>query len=111
MAETKAESLFSRRVKDLLKEQKITQKTLCNELKIEEGSFSRYMRQGRTPRADIIANIANYLHTTSDYLLGNEEAVDSSLRILASSKDKFTKEQAQQLKDILQGISARLGID
>ena len=69
MAEEK-ENIFARRVKDLMKENRYSQKKLCEICGITEAAFSRYMTSGRMPRTDVLANIANTLHTTSDYLLG-----------------------------------------
>ena len=65
MAET-MENIFSRRVKDLMKENRFSQKKLCELCGITEAAFSRYMTSGRLPRTDVLANIANALNTTSN---------------------------------------------
>ncbi|MDY5684167.1 MAG: helix-turn-helix transcriptional regulator, partial [Treponema sp.] len=59
--EAKKENLFSRRVKDLMKENRFSQKKLCELCGITEAAFSRYMTSGRLPRTDVLANIANAL--------------------------------------------------
>ena len=56
----------------LLKKNNMTQKELANKVGITEASLSRYIRRNRTPKGPVIANIANVLHTTADYLLGSE---------------------------------------
>ena len=55
------------------------------------------------PRTDVLANIANVLHTTSDYLIGNDSKYGyEQLKILlASSKDDLSKNQKVSLMKIL----------
>ena len=102
MSEPK-ENLFSRRVKDLMKENRYSQKKLCEICGITEAAFSRYMTSDRMPRTDVLANIANTLHTTTDYLMGNDAhyGYDQLKILLASSKDDLSKNQKLSLIDIL----------
>lgn len=97
------ETVFSRRVKELMRENRYSQKKLCEICGITEAAFSRYMTSGRIPRTDVLANIANTLHTTSDYLLGNESkyGYDQLEIILASSKDNLSLNQKKKLVEIL----------
>lgn len=101
--EAKTENLFSRRVKDLIKENRYSQKKLCEICGITEAAFSRYMTQGSMPRTDVLANLANTLHTTSDYLIGNDSkyGYDQLKILLASSKDDLSKNQKLDLMKIL----------
>ena len=64
------------RIADLLKQSGLTQRELADRVGITEVSLSRYISGNRTPKGPVIANIANALHTTSDYLLGTEEKKD-----------------------------------
>ncbi len=102
MAEEK-EKIFARRVKDLMKENRYSQKQLCEICGITEAAFSRYMKSDRMPRTDVLANIANTLHTTSDYLLGNDThyGYDQLKLLLANSKDDLSKNQKISLMNIL----------
>ena len=102
MAEEK-ENIFARRVKDLMKENRYSQKKLCEICGITEAAFSRYMTSDRMPRTDVLANIANTLHTTSDYLLGNDAhyGYDQLKILLANSKDDLSKNQKISLMNIL----------
>ncbi|MBR4629693.1 MAG: helix-turn-helix transcriptional regulator [Treponema sp.] len=97
------ESIFSWRVKDLMKENRYSQKKLCELCGITEAAFSRYMTSARLPKTEILANIANILHTTSDYLIGNDSNYGyNQLEILlASSKDNLSLNQKKKLVDIL----------
>ena len=102
MAET-MENIFSRSVKDLMKENRFSQKKLCELCGITDAAFSRYMTSGRLPRTDVLANIANALNTTIDYLTGNDthygyEQLDI---LLASSKDNLSLNQKKKLVGIL----------
>lgn len=101
--EEKKENLFSRRVKELMRENRYSQKKLCEACGITEAAFSRYMNSDRLPRTDVLANIANTLHTTSDYLIGNDNkyGYDQLKILLASSKDDLSKNQKLDLMKIL----------
>lgn len=96
-------SIFSRRVKELMKKERYSQKQLCELCKITEATFSRYMTSERLPKTDILANIANALHTTSDYLLGKDTAYgyDQLEILLAASKDNLSLNQKKKLTAIL----------
>lgn len=63
---------FGEKVIMLLKKNNMTQRELANKVGIKEASLSRYISESRTPKGTIIANIANVLYTTTDYLLGLE---------------------------------------
>ena len=102
MAEVE-ENLFAGRVKKLMKENRYSQKDLCEICGITEAAFSRYMTQGSLPRTKVLANLANALHTTSDYLMGleNHYGYDQLEILLASSKDNLSLKQKKKLVDIL----------
>lgn len=63
---------FGQRLFNLLQKQGITQKELADKINTTEATLSRYVSGDREPKADMLANIATALHTTSDYLLGIE---------------------------------------
>lgn len=102
MADMK-ENLFPRRVKDLMRENRFSQKKLCDLCGITEAAFSRYMTSDRLPKTEVLANLANILHTTSDYLIGNDTnyGYDQLEILLASSKDNLSLNQKKKLVDIL----------
>ncbi len=60
------------RIKMLMEERRLNQKDLANLSGITEASMSKYLSGERTPRIDVIVNIANALHVTVDELIGNE---------------------------------------
>ena len=60
------------RIKMLMEEKQLTQKELANLSGITEASMSKYLSGERTPRIDVIVNIANALGVTTDELIGND---------------------------------------
>ena len=77
------------RLRELMKEQKMTQHDLASRLNIEEATLSKYLNSDRMPRIDILSNMATVLQTTVDYLLGNSENREFDYR---ASHDHGTKE-------------------
>ena len=103
------ETTFAQRLAALLKKQGVSQKELAETVGVTEATLSRYMHSARIPKAEILANIATALHTTSDYLLGNEEKGDINtdypkiVRLVARNTDSMTKEQKKEIMSILLG--------
>ena len=103
------ERTFAQRLAALLKQQGITQKELAEIVGVTEATLSRYMHSDRIPKAEILANIATALHTTSEYLLGTEEEGDIKtdypriIRLIARNNDSMTKEQKKEIMSILLG--------
>ena len=102
MAEAK-ENVFPTRVRELMRAHRYSQKKLCELCGITEAAFSRYMTSDRLPKTEILANIANILHTTSDYLIGNDSqyGYDQLKILLAATKDDLSKNQRSDLIKIL----------
>lgn len=94
---------FSRRVRELMEKNRYSQKQLCDLCGVTEAAFSKYMTTDRLPQSETLANMANALHTTSDYLLGIEGNYDfDKLKVvLASSKDDLSRNQKNELLRIL----------
>lgn len=103
---------FSDRLKLKMKESEYTQKQLAELVGVTEAAFSRYMTTKRIPKAEIVANLATALHTTTDYLLyGKDTYKDyAELRgIVARSMNKLTSKQKKDLADLLQEINNKSG--
>lgn len=67
------QNIIGERIAGLLMEQDKTQRELAKQVGTTEASISRYKKGDRVPNGLILANIAKALHTTTDYLLGNEK--------------------------------------
>lgn len=95
------------RVTELLREQRITQKQLAELIGVTEATVSRYMNGERTPKSSILSNMATALHTTTDYLLGNEEDGDIETdfpkikRLIARNSKQMSMEQRKELVNAL----------
>lgn len=93
-------STMGERIADLLQQTKYTQKELAGMVGVTEAAMTRYLRNERVPRADVIANLATALNTTSDYLIkGVEDNEDFSQiqRLVARNASGMTDEQKMQL--------------
>lgn len=87
---------FREKVVMLLKKNNMTQRELANKVGITEVSLSRYISGKRIPKGPVIANIANVLHTTANYLLGSEakgnEPYSIDQNIILKSIDYYGEE-------------------
>ena len=63
---------MNERIRMLLEEQHLSQKDLAQKAGITEASMSKYLSGERTPRIDVVVNLANALGVTADELIGNE---------------------------------------
>lgn len=95
------------RISELLKKNGLSQRELAELVGVTEVSMSRYIKGDRVPKGPIIANIAVALHTTSDYLLGQEAEEDSELayyqtqRAIARNASKWSQKQKADLVNAL----------
>jgi transcriptional regulator with XRE-family HTH domain len=99
---------FGQRLLNLLQKQGITQKELADRINTTEATLSRYVSGDRESKADMLANIATALHTTSDYLLGIESDdfdFPKVERLLARNSTTMSEKQKRAL------ISALFGED
>lgn len=99
---------FGERLSCQLRKQGMTQKTLADRINTTEATLSRYISGDREPKADVLANIATALHTTSDHLLGIEKDefdFPKVERLLARNSAAMTEKQKRAL------ISALFGED
>lgn len=91
---------FGERLLTLLKKQSMTQKELAERINTTEATLSRYIVGNREPKADMVANIATAMHTTSDFLLGieqNDFDFPKVERLLARNSSIMTAEQKKAL--------------
>ena len=95
------------RITELLRKNGLNQRELADMAQITEVSLSRYISGDRIPKGPVIANIAAALHTTSDYLLGQEFEEDpetvyyQTQRAIARNAKHWTKKQKADLVNAL----------
>ena len=102
------QNIIGERIAGLLMEQCKTQRELAKQVGTTNASISRYIKGDRVPKGLILANIAKALHTTTDYLLGNEkDSNDPELeynytqRAIARNANRWTKKQKLDLVNAL----------
>jgi len=96
---------FKERLARILSELHMSQKVLAERIGITEASLSRYLNEGRVPHAEVVANMATALGTTSDYLLGvsNEDSLEFPQieRLLARNASRLSMEDRHKLMRVL----------
>ena len=95
---------IGKRIEIILEKKGITQRDLANRIGIDESILSRIIKGYRNPKADVLANIATALHTTSDYLLGienDEFDITKTIRLIARNSSKLTKSEKIELMQSL----------
>ncbi len=101
------DNILGERISELLTKNGITQRELADLVGVTEVSMSRYIKGGRVPKGPIIANIALALHTTTDYLLGQEADDDAehvyyiTERAIARNAKHWSKKQKADLVNAL----------
>ena len=102
------QNIIRKRIARVMVEQGKTQRGLAKQVGTTEASISRYIKGDRVPKGPILANIANALHTTTDYLLGNEkDSNDPELeynytqRAIARNANRWSKKQKLDLVNAL----------
>ena len=61
------------RIRDLREDHDLLQKTLANYLQCSQVTYSRYELGQRTIPPEILIKLADYYHTSTDYLLGRTD--------------------------------------
>ncbi len=91
------------RIEQLLKENNMSQRELAARIDSTEMTVSRYVRDERQPKADVLSKIATVLNVTTDELLGREISKDDNSeylkihRLIARNASKMTPEKKQEL--------------
>lgn len=93
---------LNERIKMLMEAKHLNQKKLAALAGITEASMSKYLSGERTPRIDIIVNIANALGVTTDELIGNDIENDDLdvvrlKTVLARGLEKMSEEDKKEL--------------
>lgn len=94
------------RITRLMKENDYTQKELASMVGVTESAMSRYLKNEREPKSEVIANLATALNTTSDYLISgkkSEEDFAEIYRLVARSTTTMTDEEKLKLMRVLIG--------
>ena len=94
------------RIRRLMDEYEYSQRELARMVGITPAAMSRYLSNEREPKAEVIANLATALNTTSDYLIRGQAPQDSfseTYRLVARGAATMTDEEKMKLMRLLIG--------
>ena len=98
---------LGKRIQEQMNGLRLSQKQLAELANVTEVSMSRYISGDRDPATKTLANIATALHTTTDYLLGNEQEQDFNFRhvktLLARNAGSLDNKQKREIVNALFG--------
>lgn len=77
---------------NILKERKITQKELCQQISIAESKLSYWLTKSKSIPSEYIIPICNYLNISSSFLLTGQESDSKNQIILSKEEIEFIKE-------------------
>lgn len=95
---------FKERLNQLLEERGISQKELAQRINVDETAMSRYVNGTRTPRIDILTNIAKEFDVSIEYLIGEEEKeykYGEIKNVICRNVHEMTDSQRMELMEIL----------
>ena len=93
---------FMDRVESILKEKRLTQKELAEDLGLRRPTLSDWKKNGAVPAADICLRIADYLGVSVEWLVtGKETALTSEEKTLLKQWKILTPDQKDTLRTLL----------
>lgn len=94
------------RILSLLKKSGYTQKELSSMVGVTEAAMSRYIKNEREPKIEVVANLATALDTTVDYLIrgrSESDSFDDIYHLVARSTVSMTDDEKMKLMRLLIG--------
>ena len=76
---------WNEQVLDLMKQKGINQKQLATLSGITESSICRYLKSEKTPRMDIVVNVAKALQVETDYFLSEEDRGQTAFNVISAA--------------------------
>ncbi len=95
---------FGERVFSLLNETGYSQREFAKMIGVSEATLSRYLKNEREPKMEVIANIATALNTTTDYLLTGKNdgnSFEETYRLVARGTAAMSDEEKMKLLKVL----------
>ena len=94
---------MEKRILELMKNENMTQKELASKINVTEASMSRYLKGERTPRIDVLANIARVFDVSIEFIRGEEEKSEFNeiKSLITRNASSMTLEQKMELTKIL----------
>lgn len=69
---SKGKEIKIMKLKELMKKEKTKRETLANQLQIPTATLDNYIAERRQPDIDTLIKLADFYHTSIDYLVGRE---------------------------------------
>ena len=92
---------FMDRVESILKEKRLTQKELAEDLGLRRPTLSDWKKNGAVPAGDICIRIADYLGVSVEWLVtGKEAALSSEERTLLKQWKVLSEEQKDTIRTL-----------
>ena len=94
------------RLQQLMTEKGFTQRELAGMVGVTDSAMSRYINDEREPKAEVLANMATALNTTSDFLISGKTSSDDFAeiyRLVARSASSMTDEEKVKLAKAILG--------
>ncbi len=66
---------YYRRIRDLREDKDLTQKQVADMLGMKQSQYCRYEKGYRDIPTDILIRLADFYHTTTDYILGRTNSL------------------------------------
>lgn len=106
---------FGKRLRQIRKERGMTQGEFAELLGTSKQILSRYEREDRSPRIEVVRKYAEALKVSADYLLGDEEAEAVSSMFWMQKKEKpfykiFIEITADQMGLDIPGVVQKTGL-
>lgn len=93
-------SVFSERLKELRKEQNLTQQEIADKLHVNRVTYTNWEKGNREPNFKMLIQLADMLNVSTDYLLGREVDMitfSEQLKKYRTKKGLTQKELAEQI--------------
>ncbi len=98
---------WNKMVLDLMEKKGINQQQLAKMSGITASSICRYLKSDKTPRMDVVINVAKALQVETDYFLSEEEKGQSAYNVIYSAiarkGEELTPEERYQLAALITG--------
>ena len=96
------------RIGRLMRERGLSQKELAEVVGVTEASMSRYLKNDREPKIEVVARLAKALHTTTDYLIMGESCeneFEEVLKVVSQNAKGLSDSERLTLIQLLSGKS------
>lgn len=103
--------VFSRRLKLLRKERRLTQNELAEYLHTKNTTISNYENEVSSPDMDMLKEIASFFNVSTDYLLGKTNTRDENVSDIDvafyNQHGIITEEQRKEIENFIAFIKSR----